>query len=80
VRVLVAVPLLLLSSLSGAYGQALRLGPKDPANLPPTDTSRVATGAEAPDFTLESLAGPAVTLSQFRGKRNVVLVFYRGHW
>ena len=63
-----------------AYGQGASLGPKDPAKLPPTDTSRVAVGSQAPDFTLESLNGPPVTLSQFRGKQNVVLVFYRGHW
>jgi peroxiredoxin (alkyl hydroperoxide reductase subunit C) len=80
VPVLLAVLLLLAFPVSAAHGQAPQLGSKDPAKLPPTDTSRVAVGAEAPDFTLEALAGPPVTLSQFRGKRNVVLVFYRGHW
>lgn len=78
--VLLAVCLLLAFPLAVASGQAVQLGPQDPAKLPPTDTSRVAVGAAAPDFTLESLAGPPVTLSQFRGKQNVVLVFYRGHW
>jgi peroxiredoxin len=24
--------------------------------------------------------GDVVTLSDFRGKKNIVLVFYRGHW
>ena len=56
------------------------LGPKDDARLPPTDLSRVAVDTVAPDFTLEALDGSRVTLSQFRGKQNVVLVFYRGHW
>jgi cytochrome oxidase Cu insertion factor (SCO1/SenC/PrrC family) len=65
---------------SQAWSQDARLGPKDTSRLAPTDTSRVAVGAEAPDFTLESLTGPPVTLSQFRGKKNVILVFYRGHW
>jgi peroxiredoxin Q/BCP len=37
-------------------------------------------GSIAPDFTLESKDGGTVTLSQFRGKKAVVLVFYRGHW
>jgi len=78
--ILLAILLLLGFPISATHGQAPQLGPKDPTKLPPTDTSRVAVGAEAPDFTLESLAGPPVTLSQFRGKRNVVLVFYRGHW
>lgn len=56
------------------------LGPKDGAGLAPLDTGRVAPGAMAPDFTLESRDGSTVTLSQFRGGKNVVLVFYRGHW
>ncbi|HAC07035.1 MAG TPA: hypothetical protein DC060_12130 [Gemmatimonadetes bacterium] len=34
----------------------------------------------APDFSATSLAGTTVTLSQFRGQKNVVLFFYRGHW
>lgn len=56
------------------------LGPADGPGLPPLDTGRVAAGATAPDFTLESKDGGTVTLSQFRGKKDVILVFYRGHW
>lgn len=56
------------------------LGPVDGRNLPPTDTGRVAVGDAAPDFRLESYAGPGVALSDFRGKKDVVLVFYRGYW
>ncbi len=56
------------------------LGPKDGTGLPPTDLARVAVGSPAPDFTLESKDGAPVTLSSFRGRKNVVLVFYRGHW
>ena len=36
----------------------------------------LATGAEAPDFTLKDQDGNDVQLSSFRGKQNVVLVFY----
>jgi len=36
----------------------------------------VAVGQEAPDFTLTDQNGDRVTLSAFRGERNVVLVFY----
>ena len=57
-----------------------KLGPKDGAGLPAIDTGRVALGAPAPDFTLQAKDGGTVTLSQFRGKKEVVLVFYRGHW
>ncbi len=35
----------------------------------------VEIGQEAPDFTLKSHTGEDVTLSQFRGQKNVVLVF-----
>ncbi len=56
------------------------LGPVDGHDLPGTDLERVRVGDVAPDFTLASLAGPLVTLSDYRGSKDVVLVFYRGHW
>jgi len=37
---------------------------------------KVNVGDPAPDFTLTSQTGEPVTLSQFRGKKNVVLYFY----
>lgn len=36
----------------------------------------IEVGQEAPDFTLKDQDGNDVTLSSFRGQRNVVLVFY----
>ena len=36
----------------------------------------VQAGDEAPDFTLKDQSGNEVTLSSFRGEKNVVLVFY----
>jgi len=56
------------------------LGPADGLDLPAVDLDRVRVGDPAPDFTLTSLAGPPVTLSQYRGTKDVILVFYRGHW
>ena len=56
------------------------LGPVDGHDLPGTDLERVQAGDMAPDFSATSLAGPVVTLSSFRGEKNVVLFFYRGHW
>ena len=52
----------------------------DGIDLAPTDIERVAVGMEAPDFSLASITGETVTLSSFRGAKNVILVFYRGHW
>lgn len=59
---------------------ASALGPVDGRDLVPTDLERVLVGAVAPDFNLEDEQGNPLTLSQFRDKKNVVLVFYRGHW
>lgn len=56
------------------------LGPADGHDLPRIALDRVVAGTEAPDFTLEALSGDVVTLSQYRGEKTVVLVFYRGHW
>ncbi|MEU3963482.1 peroxiredoxin [Streptomyces buecherae] len=36
----------------------------------------VEVGAQAPDFALRTQHGEQVTLSEFRGERNVVLLFY----
>lgn len=75
--------LVLLAALaitSPAAAQSARLGPADGRALAAVDTGRVTVGAPAPDFTLESMTGDTVTLSGFRGKKNVILVFYRGHW
>ena len=60
--------------------EEMMLGPTDGHDLPSVDLERVQAGDLAPDFSAASLAGPVVTLSQFRGKKNVVLFFYRGHW
>ena len=55
-------------------------GPKDGLELPAADLERVSVGKSAPDFTLLSKDNDAVALSSFAGKKNVVLVFYRGYW
>jgi cytochrome oxidase Cu insertion factor (SCO1/SenC/PrrC family) len=66
---------------AGAFAQANPpLGPVDGLELPPTEIDRVSVGAVAPDFSLAAMNGDVVTLSDFRGKKNIVLVFYRGHW
>jgi peroxiredoxin len=48
------------------------------ANLDASDDSIEARiGSIAPDFKLMSTNGQAVSLSEFRGKKNVVLFFIR---
>lgn len=48
-----------------------KIGQTTPAPLP-----ALKVGDVAPDFTLTDTAGKRVTLSEFRGKQNVVLAFY----
>jgi hypothetical protein len=69
----------LLAACAGEAPQ-VQLGAKDGHDLPPTDLERVAVGTPAPDFSLEALSGEVLTLSDYRAEKNVVLVFYRGHW
>ena len=70
---------LLVLFLAGAPAFA-QLGPKDGAGQTPTDLDRIKVGQVAPDFALTNMDGKQISLSEFRGKKNVVLVFYRGHW
>jgi cytochrome oxidase Cu insertion factor (SCO1/SenC/PrrC family) len=53
---------------------------KDGVKPVATDLERVKVGEPAPDFTLEDSEGKNVSLADYRGKKNVVLIFYRGHW
>lgn len=70
------ITILLLLSAGGLAGRQEQTADK----LPATDLERVKPGGEAPDFTLEDQDGRLVTLSSFRDKKTVVLVFYRGYW
>jgi cytochrome oxidase Cu insertion factor (SCO1/SenC/PrrC family) len=75
---MIFVLLLVLSFIhSPAFAQ---LGPKEGTDLGPTDLQRIKAGQPAPDFTLEDMEDKSLTLSDFRGKKTVVLVFYRGYW
>jgi len=49
------------------------------AQVPVTPTA-LRVGERPPDFTLPDAAGRPVSLADFRGKKPVVLVFYRGYW
>jgi peroxiredoxin len=39
---------------------------------------QAASGLEAPDFTLTDVSGRQVSLSDYRSKKHVVLIFNRG--
>ncbi len=40
----------------------------------------IAIGSQAPDFKLDSQFDTEYTLSQFKGTKNVMLVFYPKDW
>lgn len=77
VTLLVAVPVAVVIMISM---RPQELGPKDGEDLPRTELDRVKVGDLAPDFSLLSYSGDVITLSDYRDNKNVVLVFYRGHW
>jgi hypothetical protein len=77
---LLAVAVAVLVMIRTGVPPEPELGPVDGHDLAPTDLERVAVGDNAPDFSLMALSGDVHTLSDFRGDKNVVLVFYRGHW
>jgi cytochrome c biogenesis protein CcmG, thiol:disulfide interchange protein DsbE len=65
---------------AGSHSPAPQQTPQEPklvaaTALPPRATERTSE-TKAPDFTLPSLDGSQVTLSSFKGKKGVVLVFF----
>ncbi|MBT8370341.1 MAG: peroxiredoxin, partial [Deltaproteobacteria bacterium] len=53
----------------------------DPGMLKPIDsTLKVKIGEPAPDFTLPSVSGEKITLSHYRGKKNVMISFVPAAW
>jgi AhpC/TSA family len=49
------------------------------ARVPATPTA-LHLGERAPDFTLPDATGRPVSLAEYRGRKPVVIVFYRGYW
>src|SRR5437016_2273493 len=63
-----------------SQAQQPQLGSLDGEGLSSTDVDRVRVGQVAPDFRLVDERGTIYQLSQYRGKKNIVLVVYRGYW
>ncbi len=71
---------LAISAMSLTASAQTKLGTKDDAKLTASDLTRIKVGEAAPDFTLEDQDGKPVSLSDYKDKKTVVLVFYRGYW
>ena len=54
--------------------------PPTAATCPRRTPAGCVSATAAPDFSLLAYSGDVLTLSDFRGQKNVVLAFYRGHW
>lgn len=64
-----------------AAGGTLHDSIYQPGHLKPVDSRlKVAVGEPAPDFSLPAIDGGKVTLSQYRGRKNVVLSFVPAAW
>lgn len=75
--------LILLLFVATAFGgsEAFKDNIYNPGQLKPVDsTLKVKIGEPAPDFTLPSVTGEKVSLSQYRGKKHVVLSFVPAAW
>ena len=75
--------LLVALTISPAFGgsAAFKDNIYNPGQLKPIDsTLNVKVGEVAPDFTLPSVGGGEVTLSQYRGKKHVVISFVPAAW
>ena len=74
---------LLILVCNHAFGlsEAFKENIYNPGKLKPIDSRlKVKVGDPAPDFSLPSVSGEKVTLSQYRGKKNVVISFVPAAW
>ena len=74
---------LLFFASSYAFGlsDAFKNNIYNPGQLKPIDSKlNVKIGEKAPDFTLPSLSGKKISLSQFKGEKNVVISFVPAAW
>ncbi|MFZ7127979.1 MAG: peroxiredoxin [Desulfobacterales bacterium] len=76
VFLVLAIPFAATAQQAGVSGRMY-----DPGQLKPIDSRlKLKAGDEAPDFTLPSISGRRITLSDYRGRKNVVLSFVPAAW
>ena len=75
------VVLFFVSSYAFGLSDAFKNNIYNPGQLKPIDSKlNVKVGEKAPDFTLPSLSGKKISLSQFKGEKNVVISFVPAAW
>jgi len=72
---------LMVQPLCWATSEAFKDTIFNPGNLKPTDSSpTLKVGDAAPDFALTAVSGETIRLSQYKGKKHVVLSFVPAAW
>jgi peroxiredoxin (alkyl hydroperoxide reductase subunit C) len=80
---LVMYAFLIGTAFGSSYGssEAFKGNIYNPGTLKPTDSVlKVKIGDHAPDFTLPAVSGGKISLSQYLGKKNVVISFVPAAW
>lgn len=78
---LIALIVIIFAAESFSASELFGVKIYNPGLLKPIDSATtLQVGQEAPDFTLPSIAGEHVRLSDFRGKKNVVISFVPAAW
>ena len=71
-----AIAVLCLAAVTYGASNTLKENVYQVKQLKPIDSvPKLKVGDKAPDFTLPAVAGGKVSLSQYRGKKNVVISF-----
>ena len=81
INIVLGLILLLLVATAFGASEAFKDNIYNPGKLKPVDsTLKVKIGEPAPDFTLPSVSGEKISLSQYRGKKHVVISFVPAAW
>jgi peroxiredoxin (alkyl hydroperoxide reductase subunit C) len=73
---ILVLSLFIMVNLVFAQSEELKNNIYNPGKLKPRDSVlKVKAGQPAPDFTLPAVSGKKIALSEYRGKRNVVISF-----
>jgi len=81
INILLTVFLLIFCGAAFGLSEAYKGNIYNPGVLKPVDSIlKVKVGDPAPDFTLPSISGEKISLSQFAGKKNVVISFVPAAW
>jgi peroxiredoxin len=81
IQILFSAFLLIFCGAAFGLSEAYKGNIYNPGILKPMDSIlKVKVGDPAPDFTLPSISGEKISLSQFAGKNNVVISFVPAAW